>query len=71
MVNKERREENGERKKLEKEEWTIQYEDKRMENEEWYGTYQYAFICNFVTCLVCRVTTRAPVHSLSSHGQME
>lgn len=32
MVNKERREENGERKKLEKEEWTIQYEDKRMEN---------------------------------------
>ena len=34
MVNKERREENGERKKLEKEEWTIQYEDKRMENEE-------------------------------------
>ena len=41
MQNCEQRKEgrNGKRKKLEKEEWTIEHEDKRMENEEWYGTY--------------------------------
>lgn len=31
---------------------------------------KYAHIWKFVTCLACRVMTRAPVHAPSSHGQM-